>query len=210
MPLVGILRNLSAADLDEILPIYQQAGLTTMEITMNTPGAPAMIRRTLDRYAGSLNIGAGTVCTPADLNEALEAGAQFIVTPIVNPAVIRACVEQGVPVFPGAFSPSEIYRAWALGATMVKVYPAGTLGPDYLKQVKAPLNQIKLLPTGGITRQTMEHYFRAGADGVGMGSPLFLPEYIQARNWPALSVHFQAIVQAIRASRPPDVSVITP
>lgn len=207
-PIVGIVRNFSMAELGAILPLYQEAGLTTIEITMNTPGAEALIRYALDHHrTGSLNIGAGTVCTMDELERALTAGAQFIVTPILNEDVIRACVTQGVPVFPGAFTPSEIYKAWSLGASLVKIFPATSLGPAYIKDLKAPLGQIKLLPTGGITLSNMANYLKAGADGVGVGSHLFDKTLIGEQNWPGLRAHFQTFIDQLpphpeRTNRP--------
>lgn len=193
-PLVGIIRGLCAKTVSQILPLYREAGLTTIEITMNTPGAEAIIRDARKHQPEGLNIGAGTVCTRDDLDKALAAGAQFIVTPIIDKKVIKACVKQGVPVFPGAFTPSEIYKAWTLGATMVKVYPATSLGPAYIKDLKAPLPQLRLLPTGGIGLNNMVAYLRAGADGLGVGSELFDKTLIQQKNWPGLQAHFQKFV----------------
>jgi 2-dehydro-3-deoxyphosphogluconate aldolase/(4S)-4-hydroxy-2-oxoglutarate aldolase len=194
-PLIGIIRGLSADVVHQLLPIYREAGLTTIEITMNTPGVETMIQQALATTGDGLNIGAGTVCTPEDLDRALDAGAQFIVTPIVNKKVIKACVKRNVPIFPGAFTPSEIYKAWSLGASMVKVYPATTLGPDYINDIKAPMNQVKLMPTGGISLDNMAAYFKAGANGVGIGSHLFDKMLIQQKNWPALKEHFQTYAQ---------------
>ncbi|GAB4046436.1 bifunctional 4-hydroxy-2-oxoglutarate aldolase/2-dehydro-3-deoxy-phosphogluconate aldolase [Spirosoma litoris] len=194
-PIVGIIRGLSADVVARILPVYREAGLTTIEITMNTPGAEAMIQRALETSSEGLNIGAGTVCTKDDLDRALDAGAQFIVTPVVNKKVIKACVKRNVPIFPGAFTPSEIYNAWSLGASMVKVYPATSLGPDYIKDVKAPLNQLKLIPTGGISLDNIATYFKAGADGVGIGSHLFDKALIQQKNWSGLKDHFEQFLQ---------------
>ncbi|QMW00113.1 bifunctional 4-hydroxy-2-oxoglutarate aldolase/2-dehydro-3-deoxy-phosphogluconate aldolase [Spirosoma foliorum] len=196
-PIVGIIRGLSAEVVAQILPVYREAGLTTIEITMNTPGAEAMIKQALETSSEGLNIGAGTVCTKDDLDRALDAGAQFIVTPVVNKKVIKACVKRNVPIFPGAFTPSEIYNAWSFGASMVKVYPATSLGPDYIKDVKAPLNQLKLIPTGGISLDNIATYFKAGADGVGIGSHLFDKTLIQQKNWSGLKDHFAQFVKQI-------------
>lgn len=193
-PIVGIIRGLSADVVSQILPIYREAGLTTIEITMNTPGAEAMIQQALEMNSEGLNIGAGTVCTKEDLDRALDAGAQFIVTPIINKKVIKACVKRNVPIFPGAFTPTEIYNAWSLGASMVKVYPATSLGPDYIKDLKAPMNQLKVIPTGGISLDNMAAYFKAGANGVGIGSHLFDKTFIQQKNWSGLKSHFQEYV----------------
>jgi 2-dehydro-3-deoxyphosphogluconate aldolase/(4S)-4-hydroxy-2-oxoglutarate aldolase len=199
-PVVGIIRGLQADDIDQILPIYREAGLTTIEITMNTEGAEAIIHDALKHHHEGLNIGAGTVCTLDDLDKALAAGAQFIVTPVLNKKVIKACVKQGVPIFPGAFTPSEIYKAWTLGASMVKVYPATSVGPAYIKDVKAPLSQVKLMPTGGIDFENMAAYFKAGADGLGIGSHLFNKALINEKNWSGLATHFQQFVNRMHAA----------
>jgi 2-dehydro-3-deoxyphosphogluconate aldolase / (4S)-4-hydroxy-2-oxoglutarate aldolase len=198
--IIGIVRNLSQEQLIQILPLYVEAGLTTIEITMNTTGAEDMIRYALDNYPASLNVGAGTVCNKTDLKKALDAGAQFIVTPIVRKKLISYCVKQEVPIFPGAFSPSEIYKAWSLGASMVKVFPATTLGPDYIKDVKAPLNQVKLLPTGGINLENIESFKKAGADAFGVGGPLFKKNLIAEKDWLGLKEHFKKFVEKVAAS----------
>lgn len=196
-PLVGIIRNVSPDDLKRILPIYREAGLTTVEITMNTPGATDMIRYALENEHYGLNIGAGTVCTKEDLELALEAGAQFIVTPVISKKVIKSCVKKGIPVFPGAFTPTEIYNAWSLGASMVKIYPATSLGPEYIKDLKAPMNQLKLLPTGGVGLENMAAFLKTGANGLGIGGQLFDKELIKNKNWDGLKAHFLQFVQKL-------------
>lgn len=194
MPIVGIIRHVSAADVSQILPVYRAAGLTTLEITMNTPDAETMIWTARRQYPDTLNVGAGTVCSEADLELALAAGAQFIVTPVINKKVIKACVKKGIPIFPGAFTPSEIYKAWSLGASIVKVFPTTQLGPGYIRDIKAPLHQIKLLPTGGITLQNMGDFLKAGASGFGIGSHLFDKTLIDEKNWDGLKIHFQHFI----------------
>jgi len=196
-PVVGIVRHIDKQSVSQILPLFQEAGLTTIEITMNTPEAESIIQEVLIQYAGSLNIGAGTVCSEADLERALGAGAQFIVTPIINKKVIRVCVKKGIPIFPGAFTPSEIYKAWTLGASMVKVFPTTALGPAYIRDIKAPLNQIKLLPTGGITLENMHDFMKAGANGLGIGSELFNKQLIEKNDWFGLKEHFQKFVNQL-------------
>jgi 2-dehydro-3-deoxyphosphogluconate aldolase/(4S)-4-hydroxy-2-oxoglutarate aldolase len=196
-PIVGIVRNLSLDEVVQILPIYREAGLTTIEITMNTPGAAEIIRYALEHESEGLNIGAGTVCTKEDLDNALEAGARFIVTPIINKKVIKSCVKKGIPVFPGGFSPTELYNAWSYGAAMVKIYPATSLGADYIKDLKAPLNNIKVLPTGGINLENMQDFLKAGADGLGIGSQLFDKELIRDKDWAGLKLHFEKFVQKL-------------
>lgn len=200
VPVIGIVRNLNLDQLIQILPRYVQAGLTTIEITMNTQGAEELIQYGVNNYGSTLNIGAGTVCNKVDLKKALAAGAQFIVTPIVRKKLIRYCVNHEVPVFPGAFTPSEIYKAWIAGASLVKVFPAKTLGPDYIRDVKAPLDQLKLLPTGGIDLANIGSFKKAGADGFGVGSPLFDKNLIREKNWDGLQAHFAKFVELVGAS----------
>lgn len=197
VPVIGIVRNISLEDVMEILPLYVEAGLTTIEITMNTPGAEDMIRHGVNNFGSSLNVGAGTVCKKDELEKALEAGAQFIVTPVIRRKIIRSCVKQEIPIFPGAFTPTEIYEAWSLGASMVKVFPAKALGAGYIKDIKAPLNQIKLLPTGGVDLDTIDSFKKAGADGFGIGGPLFKKNLIHEKDWAGLKEHFKKFVEKV-------------
>ncbi len=199
VPIVGIIRNLSFDTIEKILPIYLSAGLTTIEITMNTQAAEEIIRFAADKYMGQLNVGAGTVCNTDELDLAIRAGSQFIVTPILDPDVVRTCVSKNIPVFPGAYTPTEIYQAWKLGASMVKVYPATSLGPEYIKDVKAPLNKIKLMPTGGINLDNIQTFIKAGADGLGIGSQLFDKTLIKDQNWEGLELHFKQYVSKLNS-----------
>jgi 2-dehydro-3-deoxyphosphogluconate aldolase/(4S)-4-hydroxy-2-oxoglutarate aldolase len=199
VPIVGIIRNLSFDTIKKILPVYLSSGLTTIEITMNTPGAEEIIRFAVDKYKGQLNVGAGTVCNTDDLDLAIRAGSQFIVTPILDADVVRTCVSKNIPVFPGAYTPTEIYQAWKLGASMVKVYPATSLGPEYIKDVKAPLNKIKLMPTGGINLDNIQTFMKAGADGLGIGSQLFDKTLIKDENWAGLELHFKEYVSKLNS-----------
>lgn len=200
-PVVGVVRNLSLEEVSSILPLYHKSGLTTIEITMNTPGAEEIIRYALEHFHDRLNIGAGTVVTKNDLDIALSAGARFIVTPVVEKKIIRACVKKGVPVFPGAFTPSEIYKAWSWGAAMVKIFPATSLGPEYIKDIKAPLNMLKLLPTGGVSLENMVDFLAAGAEGLGIGSQLFDKNLVKEKNWEGLHKHFQEFVNRLGAAQ---------
>jgi len=201
IPIVGILRNISIEDVAHILPRYLKAGLTTVEITMDSPNAETIIRYALDQYSEDLNIGAGTVCNLSDLNRAFDAGAQFIVTPIIDEQVINACVRGQLPIFPGAYTPSEIYRAWALGASMVKVFPAAALGANYIRELAGPLKQIKLLPTGGISLDNFLKFLEAGATGLGVGGALFDKQMIEDKNWEALTEHFEKFVKKMQTQK---------
>jgi 2-dehydro-3-deoxyphosphogluconate aldolase/(4S)-4-hydroxy-2-oxoglutarate aldolase len=189
IPLIGILRGQQEDAMNGIIGACQGSGITTIEITLNTPNALDIISSLVSRFGGKLNIGAGTVCSTADLGKALEAGAQFIVSPILDIPLVLQCKKMGIPVFPGAYSPTEIYKAWEAGATMVKIFPAMQLGADYISQLKAPLDDIKLLPTGGIDLDNMQQFMLAGADGFGLASALFDQNLIAAEDWTGLEHH---------------------
>lgn len=199
LPVVGILRGFGAAAVERLVGAALRGGLKNIEVTMNTDGAGELIRLVRRLAGGTANVGAGTVLGLEDLRAALEAGAEFIVTPVVAPGVIQACRAEGVPVIPGAFTPTEIHRAWELGADLVKVFPADQLGPAYIKNVKAPLPQVKLVPTGGVTVETLGAFKKAGADGFGVGSPLFAKERVDAGDWAWVEAQARRFAEAFRA-----------
>lgn len=192
MPVIGILRNISLETIESIMPIYSAVGFTNIEVTMNTPDVANIISKLCKNYP-NLNIGAGTVCNKAELESALKAGASFIVTPIISEEVIQTCVKNNIPIFPGAYTPTEIYLANRLGATAVKVFPANQLGPDYIKNVLGPLDKSRLIPTGGVTKNNIKKFFESGAYAVGMGSSLFDKKLISAKKLEALKAHFLEI-----------------
>lgn len=195
LPIIGILRGYSFATVLKIADAYAASNFTTLEITMNTDGATSIIANLRQRHP-HLNVGAGTVRTPAELDQALTAGAQFIVTPILDEHVVSTCVQEEVPVFPGAFSPTEVFQAWESGATAVKVFPATQLGPSYVKELLAPLEMVKLVPTGGVSLSNIAAYFQAGAVGVGMGGSLFDKQLIEEGDFEQLSNHFRQVKSA--------------
>lgn len=189
VPLIGIMRNLPDDILMKVSQLFVDAGFTNLEITMNTMNATGLISQLRSSFP-QINIGAGTVTNLSELNAALSAGAQFIVTPISTKEVVLECADQGIPVFPGAYTPTEIYQAWDWGATAVKVFPANNLGPNYIKNVLAPLNSIKLIPTGGVNLNNLEAFFNAGAKGVGLGGSLFDKSMIAEKDFNGLADHF--------------------
>jgi 2-dehydro-3-deoxyphosphogluconate aldolase/(4S)-4-hydroxy-2-oxoglutarate aldolase len=195
MPVIGIMRNIPDECVEPIARVYCHSGLTCLEITMNSSNAEKHIAALVAGYRGRLNIGAGTVCSVSDLEQAIAAGAQFIVTPIINDEVIKTCVDKRIPIFPGAYTPSEIYKAWSMGATMVKLFPAGDLKPGKIKEILAPLNFVSLMPTGGVTLENFTQYFDHGAKAVGIGSRLFPKDIIATEDWPALGSIYQAFVK---------------
>ena len=201
MPVVGILRNVPLNVIEAILPYYKKAGFTTLEITMNSENVCEIISR-LSEDNPDMNIGAGTVCTMADLKKALDAGASFIVTPILDTAVVIYCKEHTIPIFPGAYTPLEIYTADKLGATAVKIFPATQLGAGYIQEVLASLSHLKLLPTGGVSVENIASFFKSGAVGVGMGGSLFDKILIANEDYDGLYRHFKAIAEKVNNARP--------
>jgi len=201
LPVVGILRGFTRPQLLEIVSAALRGGLRNLEITMNTPEAAQQIKEAKAIGAGQINVGAGTVTSPALLEEALRAGASFIVMPTLNAEVVERCVQEDVPAFPGAFSPNEVVRAWELGATMVKIFPAETLGPAYVRALKAPLPEIKLLPTGGVDLATLPEFLKAGADGFGVGSPLFNRQRIESGDWRWVEAQCRAFAEAYQVRK---------
>jgi 2-dehydro-3-deoxyphosphogluconate aldolase/(4S)-4-hydroxy-2-oxoglutarate aldolase len=183
IPIIGIMRNIPIDRISEVATVFADEGLTNLEITLNSPGAVELITKLSARFKGQINVGAGTVCTSLELDMAISAGAVFVVTPIVNEEIIQKCVLKGIPVFPGAYTPTEIHKATTFGASMVKVFPASTLGPRYIKELLGPFPQFKLLPTGGISLENMDDFLKAGAKGVGIGSHLFPIEIIREKRW---------------------------
>jgi 2-dehydro-3-deoxyphosphogluconate aldolase/(4S)-4-hydroxy-2-oxoglutarate aldolase len=182
-PIVGILRGFPLELVREIAEQAALGGLVALEVTMNSPGAAEQIATLAKEQGDRLAVGAGTVTSVAEFRVARHAGAAFIVTPNLDLEVLALCRECGLPAFPGAMTSSEIVAAWTHGATMVKLFPAGALGPGYLKAIKAPLDSIPLLPTGGISLDNAPAFLAAGASGFGIGSPLFDEARMIARDW---------------------------
>ena len=196
-PVIGILRGIQGNTVNNIAQTCLDTGFCTLEVTMNTEGATGLITALRRDFPG-LNIGAGTVCNMTDLQLAIDAGAQFIVTPILDEEVVKTCVGMGIPVFPGAYTPTEIFRAWSCGASAVKVFPATQLGVSFIKDILAPLNQIRLLPTGGVSLQNIRSFFEAGVFGVGMGSAMLDKKLIDAGDFEGLKRHLLDIKAEIQ------------
>ena len=196
LPLIGILRGVQADSIDSIVETAVSSGLQTIEITMNTPGAPDLIRRAVKSAQGRLMIGAGTVVTSEHMKLALDAGARFIVSPMLVYDVVEYCRDNEIPVFPGSFTPQEIYNAWVAGATMVKIFPAQFMGPGYIKEIKGPFNSIDILACGGITSENIRSYFDCGASAVAFGGSVFREEWIKARDFDSIGRSIKALISA--------------
>jgi 2-dehydro-3-deoxyphosphogluconate aldolase/(4S)-4-hydroxy-2-oxoglutarate aldolase len=198
---VAIVRSDSADPLIEIVDALQAGGLTCIEITMTTPGTLEAIAAASQRFAGRCAIGVGTVLDPETARAAILAGATFVVSPIVDEPTIRLCRRYSVASIPGAFTPTEIVRAWQAGADVVKVFPATKLGPSFFKDMRGPLPQIKLTPTGGVSVENAGAFIRAGAVAVGVGSALIGKDAVQAGDFATLTARAKAFLDAVADAR---------
>lgn len=195
---VAIIRAESSDGLLDCARALAAGGLSAIELTMTTPGAISM----MEKCAAALPdfvFGLGTVLDPETARAGILAGARFIVTPSTNVRTIELCRRYGVPVFPGALTPTEIVTAWEAGADAVKVFPAEFFGPGYIKAVKAPLPQIDLVPTGGVTPETIGDFLRAGATACAAGSALVDGKALKAKDWAAVTARAHAFVAAVAA-----------
>ncbi len=170
--IIAILRGDFAARIVQVGEALLGGGITTIEMTLNSPGALAAISQLREALGGRALIGAGTVMTPDEAGAALAHGAQFVVAPDSNPEVVAACRAKDCAMIPGAMTATEVAAAWRMGATMVKVFPAGSLGPGYLRALRGPLPHIPLVPTGGMELENVAGFIEAGAAAVGVGGPL--------------------------------------
>lgn len=181
-PVIGILRGVTEESLQGVAEASIAGGLRFLEITLNTPNSYRLIEKAIERHT-ELTIGAGTVLTVEDAEKAFDSGAQFIVAPDFDEGVAAFCLKNKLAYFPGALTPTEIQRAWKSGATMVKVFPASQMGPDYIKQVKGPFNNVKLVAVGGVKPGNIQNYFDAGADAVALGGSIYSLERMENRKF---------------------------
>lgn len=200
LPIIGIARGATLAELLPAVEAAVSAGLCTLEVTMNRPEALAQIKRLRRDYGRDLELGAGTVLTAKAAEAAIAAGAEFLVTPAVLPEVVKAAKRKRVPVFLGAMTPTEILAAERAGAAMVKVFPASVLGPEFIRAVRGPFPDIRLLPTGGVTVESVPEYFRAGAKGVGIGGEIFKKEWMQAGDVKKIAEAARSFIEAVEQS----------
>ncbi|WP_406223964.1 bifunctional 4-hydroxy-2-oxoglutarate aldolase/2-dehydro-3-deoxy-phosphogluconate aldolase [Streptomyces canus] len=169
---MAILRSAEASGLPAVARALAVGGVTCLEVTLTTTGALDALTRIRAELGPDVAIGAGTVIAGGQALDALAAGAEFLVAPVVDTAVIRHAADRGIPCYPGAWTPTEVSQAWQAGAAAVKLFPASTGGPAHLRQLRAPLPDIPLLAVGGVGIDEAREYLGAGACAVGIGSPL--------------------------------------
>jgi 2-dehydro-3-deoxyphosphogluconate aldolase/(4S)-4-hydroxy-2-oxoglutarate aldolase len=169
---VAVLRAQHAKDYAPVIDALREGGVLSIELTLSTPGVWDELPPLLERFGDSVEIGVGTVTTAVQAAAAIELGAAYIVTPITVPEIVTSSAERGVPVFPGGLTPTELHAGWSLGATAVKVFPASTVGPGYISQIRGPFPDIQVVPSGGVDIEDVPAWIRAGALAVSLGGPL--------------------------------------
>jgi len=202
---IGIIPVVRASSGDEALAAVaaiKAGGLSVLEITMTVPGAVGIIEQIAKRYGDEVLVGAGTVLNAETAKDCLAAGAQFVVSPALNLETIAFCREAGCAIMPGALTPTEVVTAWLAGADMVKVFPCGAMGgASYIKSLKAPLPQIELVPTGGVSLTTAASFIQAGSAAIGVGADLVDIKAIRAGQSERITETTRAYIEAVRNAR---------
>lgn len=196
--IIAIIRGIDEASGDRTAKALADGGIVFLEVTLNTEGALGMISRFRSDYAGRLRIGAGTVLDIGQAKEAVAAGAEYIISPNLDEEIVYYGAENGIEVWPGTMTPTEIVRAYKAGASAVKVFPFASLGAGYLKEIRAPLNHIPMIATGGVNLDNIASVFEAGAVAVGLGGNLVDKQLIREGRFDELTQRAQAFVSAVK------------
>ena len=199
--IVAVIRLKDPAKLRAVVDAIAAGGVRALEVTMTVPGAVGLIRELAPTLPDGFLLGAGTVTDVATARAVIDAGASFVVSPVFKPEVVAACHERDVAAMPGCFSPTEILAAYESGADIVKVFPATALGPQFIKDVRGPLPQVKLMPTGGVTLDNAGDWIRAGAVAVGLGSSLLDAKAIESNRFDVITANARKVVANIAAAR---------
>ncbi|MCG3177750.1 MAG: KHG/KDPG aldolase [Phycisphaerae bacterium] len=198
---VAVVRAKSGESMVKVAEAIAAGGVRAIEITFTTPDTLEVIRAVRKACGDRSVIGAGTVLDAETARAAILAGAQFIVSPITDPATIQLCNRYSVPVMPGALTPTEVVAAWSAGADVVKIFPANVMGPKYLKDLAGPLPQCRFTPTGGVDATTIGEYIKCGAVAGGVGSALVDAKLVEAGDWAELTSRAKALIAAVKAAR---------
>lgn len=199
IPVIGILRGVEPDYFAQVMETSFKAGLQAMEVTLNTENALDIIRENRPGVPERKFLGAGTVCNIKDAEQAIDAGAMFLVTPNLDTDVIKYAGSENIPVVAGALTPSEIYTAWAAGAAMIKVFPCKTAGgPEYIKELCGPFDSIPLAAVGGVSFDNLHDYFAAGAQAVGVSTSLFGKKALADRDLEELAENVKAFISRVK------------
>jgi 2-dehydro-3-deoxyphosphogluconate aldolase / (4S)-4-hydroxy-2-oxoglutarate aldolase len=198
---VAVIRLKEPEKLRSVVDALMEGGVRALEVTMTVPGAVGLIEGLARTMPKDFQLGAGTVLDPETARQVILAGAKFIVAPTLNLATIEMCHRYDVAALPGCFTPTEILTAWQAGADVIKVFPATALGPTFFKDMRGPLPQIKLMPTGGVSLANAGDWIKAGAVAIGVGTSLVDNKAIADGNFAKIAENARTVVQAVQAAR---------
>jgi 2-dehydro-3-deoxyphosphogluconate aldolase/(4S)-4-hydroxy-2-oxoglutarate aldolase len=199
--LLAVIRGPSPELTLKMVDALVAGGVLGIEITYTTPQAPSVVKALAQKYGDQILLGMGTLTRPEQGQEALESGAQFVVSPIVEPALAKAMVATGLGVMIGAFTASEVFQAYQLGSDVVKLFPGSLGGPAYMKALRGPFPNIPMMPTGGVSADNLGEWFAAGAVAVGAGSELCPPTWAREGRFDDITAKAAAFVQALKEAR---------
>lgn len=197
---VAVIRMTDASKVVHVAEALAAGGLTAVEITMTVPNAIDLIRTVSGEMGDGVTVGVGTVTDLDTARDAVDAGARFVVGPVSNDALLQAASELPVPVIPGAFTPTEAFRAHAAGASFVKIFPADAVGPGFVKALLGPMPDLRLMPTGGVDASNAGDWIRAGAACVGVGGALLDQKAIADERWDVLTERARELIRAVRSA----------
>jgi 2-dehydro-3-deoxyphosphogluconate aldolase/(4S)-4-hydroxy-2-oxoglutarate aldolase len=202
VPVIGILRGVEGEFFGEVMQTSFAAGLTAMEVTMNTPDAEEIVAKYRPAVPAGRLLGMGTIRNLEEARRAVAAGAMFLVTPNLDLKVIEYARTEGIPIVAGALTPTEVYAAWAAGADLVKVFPCSAMGgPRYLKELRGPFDQLKLVAVGGVSLANLAEYFAAGATGVGVSTSLFGSTALREKNLDQIGENVKIFLEHCRKAK---------
>lgn len=196
-----MIRADSSKQLAGLAGALADSGVTTMEVTMTTPNALGVIREVTETMGDRILMGVGSVLDPETCRMAILAGAEFVVTPVTRPEVIRVCNRYGKPIICGAFTPTEALTAHEAGADFVKIFPANHLGPGYIKDLLAPLPMLRIIPTGGVSPEPAGDFLKAGCVGLAAGSSLVAKDALKTGDWDQVRATAKAFLAAIEKAK---------
>lgn len=201
---LGLVAIIRTPTRELVLPACEaiiKGGLTVVEVTMTVPDALIALREMSEKFGTQALIGAGTILNAEQCHAAIDAGAEFIVTPISKTEIIEAAHKRNKPVMLGAYTPTEAQLAHEAGADFIKIFPADKLGPGYIKNIRAPLPHLRVVPTGGVDLQTAPEFLKAGCVALGVGSSLVSADILKNRNWAELTRVSAEFVRVVREAR---------
>jgi 2-dehydro-3-deoxyphosphogluconate aldolase/(4S)-4-hydroxy-2-oxoglutarate aldolase len=198
---VAVIRLADARRLRNVLAAISAGGVRCLEITMTVPGAVKVIEEVAATAPPGVLVGAGTVTDPVTAAAVMDAGARFVVGPVLSLPVIEAVQQRGCVAIPGCFSPTEILTAWRAGADIVKIFPATSLGPRYIKDLHGPFPELRLMPTGGVSLGNVGQWIKDGAFAVGVGTDLLDRGLVEKEDYDGLEARARRFVEAISAAR---------